>query len=135
MSAVDSSIAVAAFAPWHERHEGASLALDEQPQIAVHSVLETYSVLTRLPSPLRMPAAAVREFLAREFPRERRLPLGRADQVTVIERLARVGVEGGAVYDGLIAFTARAHDTDLLTFDRRALATYVRCGIRARLAG
>src|SRR5262245_31449035 len=52
----------------------------------------------------------------------------------VVDRreLQRVGIVGGAVYDGLIAMTAGAHQATLVTLDRRANATYRRCGLRTR---
>ena len=45
----------------------------------------------------------------------------------------RLGVLGGAVYDGLVALSAAAHGATLLTLDRRALPTYRRCGVPHRL--
>jgi hypothetical protein len=37
------------------------------------------------------------------------------------------------VYDALIALTAGAADAELPTLDRRALTTYERCRVQARL--
>jgi hypothetical protein len=36
------------------------------------------------------------------------------------------------VYDGFVAMSAAAHKATLLTLDRRAEATYRRCGVRFR---
>lgn len=33
MIAVDSSVVIAAFASWHEHHEGARRVLDDRPQV------------------------------------------------------------------------------------------------------
>lgn len=43
------------------------------------------------------------------------------------------GILGGAVYDGLVAMSARAHGLELLSLDRRAAQTYERCGVRFSL--
>ena len=43
------------------------------------------------------------------------------------------GVFGEAVYDGLVAMSARAHGLELASLDRRAVQTYGRCGARFRL--
>lgn len=51
MTAVDTSLVVAAFASWHERHEAARRAMDGGVRLIEHCALETYSVLTRLPAP------------------------------------------------------------------------------------
>ncbi len=40
--------------------------------------------------------------------------------------LARLGVFGGASYDGLVALEAKAHARTLLTLDERAQSTYRR---------
>ena len=58
---------VAAFASWHENHEGARRALDGGLRLIEHCALETYSVLTRLPAPHRTSSDVVREFLGTRF--------------------------------------------------------------------
>jgi toxin FitB len=92
-----------------------------------HSLAETYSVLTRLPGDARLaPADAARLLRARFSPplllsgsRFRKLP----------ETLSHLGIGGGAVYDALVALTAKEHGTDLATRDARALGTYNTIGI------
>jgi hypothetical protein len=68
VTAADTSVVVAAFASWHERHDAARRALDGGPRLVEHCALETYSVLTRLPPPHRAAGEVVREFLAARFP-------------------------------------------------------------------
>jgi hypothetical protein len=41
MIAVDTSVAVAAFASWHERHEQARQALDDDVRLVAHCAIET----------------------------------------------------------------------------------------------
>ncbi len=49
MKVADTSLVVAAFASWHEKHEPARSALDQGLALVDHCALETFSVLTRLP--------------------------------------------------------------------------------------
>ncbi len=84
-------------------------------------------MLTRLPPPHRAPAELVAEFLRDRFP-VGHLALGSARRNSFISDLVRVGVSGGAAYDGLVAAIAAEHDATLLTLDRRATATYERLG-------
>ena len=68
MKAADTSVIAAAFASWHENHDAARAELDRGLRLIEHCALETYSVLTRLPPPHRVPGAAVRAFLELRFP-------------------------------------------------------------------
>ena len=55
--ACDTSVAVAALDPAHEAHPACRRALvDLRPVLAGHAAFETYSVLTRMPIPLRLSA-------------------------------------------------------------------------------
>ena len=123
---------VAAFASWHERHDGARRALDGPLRLIEHCALETYSVLTRLPAPHRAPGEVVRDFLAARFcPPFLRLS-ARAYREFVL-RLPDHEVLGGASYDALVAATAASHGAELVTCDRRAAPVYERYGIRVHL--
>jgi predicted nucleic acid-binding protein len=130
--ALDSSVVVASFGAWHEHHGPARDVLAARPRLPAHAGLEAYAVLTRLPEPFRAEPRTVAEFLSRTFASVR-LVLGADDQAGLPDRLAGLGISGGSVYDALIALTAGAADAELLTLDRRALATYERCRVQARL--
>jgi len=130
----DSSAIVAAFAPWHPLHDAARRALRGVGDLIAHAELETYSVLTRLPSPFRVQPAAVAEYLRRRHP-GRRLVLPGLGRAAFVADLAAKGLAGGAVYDALIAATAAHHDQTLATCDRRATAVYERLGARFDLLG
>jgi hypothetical protein len=119
---------IAALSSWHERHEAAAEALDGIDRLPAHVVIEAYSVLTRLPGGLAVPATAAASVLAQRFP-EPPLRLGEADRTSVLERLAEAGVFAGASYDGLVALEAHANGQTLRTLDERAQATYRRLGI------
>lgn len=132
MKAADTSLVVAAFASWHQGHDGARRALDGGLRLIEHCALETYSVLTRLPPPHRAPADVVRDFLAARFP-EPLLRLSASAYREFVLSLPDRQVVGGAAYDALVAATAMANDAELITCDRRAIPVYERYGVRSHL--
>lgn len=99
--ACDTSVAIAALDPSHDAHPPCRRALaDLRPALAGHAVFETYSVLTRLPVPLRLTAEQARSVLTAAFPAECWLdPAGTRD---LWGRLAPLGIVGGSVYDALV---------------------------------
>ncbi len=127
MIAVDTSVLVAAFASWHEGHASGVAALARRPRVPAHVLIETYSVLTRLPAPHRAPAALVVAFLRERFS-EPPLTLPARAHMSLVEQAAVQGMAGGSIHDALIAATARHARARLLTRDRRAAATYERLG-------
>ena len=98
------------------------------PTTAVgHALVDAYSVLTRLPEPMR-----VDHILAAEVLRSRILivvALSADETLAFPQKLSELGIGGGATYDALIAITALAHDATLLTLDERAAINYRRCGV------
>lgn len=134
MKAVDTSVVVAAFATWHEGHEAAVQALAQSPRIPAHVLIETFSVLTRLPPPHRAPPAVVWQFLSARFP-DAALTLSGEAHHALIASAAQDRTAGGAIYDALIGATALAHGATLLTRDHRAKATYDRLGVRCAFVG
>jgi predicted nucleic acid-binding protein len=118
----DSSVLVAAFASWHDRHAQAVKAVRGVTTLVAHAELEAYSVLTRLPAPFRAAAADAAVYLD-QYGGER-LVLDGAARGALVADLAEAGLTGGQVYDALIARTAKAHDLTLLTCDTRAQPTY-----------
>ncbi|MGH2654469.1 MAG: type II toxin-antitoxin system VapC family toxin [Actinomycetota bacterium] len=132
MIAIDTSVAVAAFASWHEGHRGARLAMEREPRLPAHAALETFSVLTRLPPPHRAEPGLVQGFLAEQFAAPV-LTLSARGHHDVLDRLASVDIGGGAVYDAVIAATALEARVTLLTRDRRALPVYELMGAEIEL--
>ena len=123
MIAIDSSVAIAAFGEWHELNDAAAKVVDEGAAIPAHALLETYSVLTGFPPPHRASAEIVDAWIEDRFPNV--LPPPSVDeQRGLVRTLARAGRIGGAVYDALVALTARVAGATLVTADRRALAVY-----------
>jgi predicted nucleic acid-binding protein len=123
MIAVDTSVVVAGFASWHEGHSAAQEALKQRPRIPAHVALEVYSVLTRLPPPHRAAAGVVVSFLRDRF-RSPPLMLPAAEHMELLQAAAERGITGGALYDALVAATAKHAGATLLTRDRRAIRTY-----------
>ena len=132
--AVDSSIAIAAILADHEAHAAAEASLSESTSTIAHVVSETYSVLTRLPPPLRLDAGTAAAIIERRLP-SARVTLDADTHAIAPARLADAHVSGGATYDGLIALTALEHDLELVSRDRRAARTYRALGVRFQLVG
>jgi predicted nucleic acid-binding protein len=130
--AVDTSVVVAAFASWHQGHAAAVAALARGPRLPAHAALEAFSVLTRLPSPHRAPPGLVRDFLAARFS-EPFLILSAEGHRQLLSGAVAAQLSGGAVYDALIAATAREADATLLSRDLRAAAVYRLLGVRHEL--
>lgn len=120
----DTSVAVAAALPWHASHAAALAALPQRPtRLIAHVGLETYSVLTRLPPPHRVAALDAHAYLAATFERPA-FTLSADGYAHLLDVAAHARIGGGAVYDALVALTAREAGATLLTLDRRAVATY-----------
>lgn len=132
MIAVDTSVVIAAFASWHEGHDAAAAVVARRPRLPAHVLVESYSVLTRLPAPHTAAAEAVAEFLRDRFPRQP-LALPAKGYSLLLRAITSSGVHGGAAYDALIGATARHANALLLTRDRRASATYEKLGVRFEL--
>lgn len=128
MIAVDSSVVIAGLILDHAQHEQARPALASATAIPAHVALESYSVLTRLPLPGRVPPAAAAQLLARAFA-GRFVSLSGEEQETLLADLARIGIAGGAAYDALVATTALRHGLTLRSLDRRAAMTYEAIGV------
>lgn len=131
MIAVDSSVAVAAFGEWHELNSSACAVLDEGAAIPAHALLETYSVLTGFPPPYRASPGLVDTWLDDRFPAILPPPSAEA-QRELVRTLAQAGRISGAVYDALVALTAKIAGAALVTADRRAIPVYELVGVELR---
>jgi toxin FitB len=130
--AVDTSVAVPLLVRSHQHHAevvrwwaGRELALSG-PALA-----ETYSVLTRLPGDARLSAADAARLLDARFTTP--LMLSGQHARTIHATLSRLGIAGGAVYDGLVALAAKEHGVALATRDARARGTYDAVGVEVVL--
>jgi len=131
---LDTSVAVPLLVQTHDAH-AAVVRWWEGREVALcgHALVETYSVLTRLPGDVRLspPDAArlLRERLATP------LLLGPDVAGAIPDLLAELGIAGGAVYDALVGLAAVEHGVDLATRDLRAKDTYETIGARVVIAG
>ena len=135
MIAVDSSVVIAALAPWHETHGLARAALLEgEARLPAHVAFETTSALSRMPEGRRIAPAVALDALKRAFTKPW-LALDGDSMGEALQRAVEAGVRGGALYDALIAATASAHSAEILSADRRALPTYQAMGAEVRFIG
>jgi predicted nucleic acid-binding protein len=129
--APDSSVTIAAAAPWHVAHEAAvaALAADEVSLIS-HVAFETTAALSRMPEGQRLAPAVVLEWLQLRFG-SRWLALPAAAARRGLRTAVEQGIRGGALYDALIAITALHHRQTLISADRRAAPVYSALGVDA----
>ena len=127
-TAADTSVLIAAFASWHEHHALAFTALDRVDAVVAHCLIETYSVLTRLPAPHRMTSDVVASYLEQNFGGYPVFGLPAPELRALISSCSGKGLSGGAIYDALIAATCVHADLALLTLDARARPTYAAIG-------
>jgi predicted nucleic acid-binding protein len=127
--APDSSVLIPALASSFDGHERCVAALaGRSPRLISHVAFETTSVLSRMPEGLRMTPVSVRDALDVDFP-ESWLALDARGQRACLRRAVDAGLRGGALYDALIAATAREHGATLLSADRRAREAYEAIGV------
>jgi predicted nucleic acid-binding protein len=91
------------------------------------AVAETYSVL----GDARLSAEDAARLLDARFTTPLTLSGSRAGKVYAT--LSRLGIAGGAVYDGLVALAAHEHGLPLATRDARARGTYDAVGVKVIL--
>jgi predicted nucleic acid-binding protein len=126
---LDTSAAVAFVLDDHRHHDSAVAALVGRDRgLAGHAAFETFSVLTRLPSPARRSLSATASVLETDFPHTRFLSASGA--AALLKFVASHGITGGSVYDALVGAAALEHALPLMTLDRRALGTYRELGVQ-----
>jgi predicted nucleic acid-binding protein len=122
--APDSSVTIAAAAPWHVAHEAAATALAAEPSsLIAHVAYETTAAMSRMPAGQRLAPAVVLEWLERRF-QAQWLVLPASAMRGGLRAAIDHGIRGGALYDALIAATAAHHDHTVISADRRAAAAY-----------
>ena len=135
MIAIDSSVAIRALVTRYDDHDLARQHVADGAALPAHAALETYSVLTRMPEPYRVDSASAAELIADGF-KDRVLAAPSARSLPAwLRRMAAAGISGGAIYDALIAETARLAGASLVSADRRAAATYAAVGVEVELLG
>lgn len=126
----DSNCLIAVVSPWHAHHLdaqaeiGRRLDRGETMFLAAPSLLEAYSVLTRVPVPYRIRPAEAAEVLEANFLTAGTVvALDAPSYRALLERAARQGIAGGRVYDAVLAACAERSGVDtLLTFNEGHLS-------------
>ncbi len=127
--AVDSSVLVAACQTIHPNYHLATGALEacldrgDEVLFPGHAIVESFSVLTRVPEPLRLTPTVAREVINSIVAEAEVITLDSSTYLTFLDTAVVEGISGGRVYDALIAETARAAGAEvLLTFNVRHFA-------------
>jgi predicted nucleic acid-binding protein len=131
---VDTSVAIPLLVQTHQAHSavvrwwgGRELSLSG------HALVETYSVLTRLPGDLRLSTVDAARLIKARFAAPLALPAD--DAARLPDTLSRLGIAGGAAYDALVALAAITNAKQLATRDLRAKATYDVVGVEVVVVG
>lgn len=130
----DTSVVVAGLTGWHQAHQPSLQALRGITRLPGHVLVETTSVLTRLPGGRAIAPTDVVHSLCSEFAGEP-LCLSPSGHLEFLQAVARSRIVGGSVYDALVGFTAGVADALLRTRDRRALRTYELIGVEVEEVG
>lgn len=99
--------------------------------ISGHALVETYSVLTRLPPPHRLHPTVCLDLIDSNFIGSSEIiTLDAAAYIAMVRRAASNNVAGGQIYDAVITECARISGVEaLLTFNERHFAALVDRGI------
>ena len=92
-----------------------------------HALVETYTVLTKLPGSARVDAHDAARLIDDNF---ERLLISEVQGAEAHHDFARLGIPGGAVYDALVALAALRGGTVLATRNVRARDTYEAIRVR-----
>jgi predicted nucleic acid-binding protein len=125
--ALDTSTIVAGLLAWHEHHEQALQALEDafagerKVVLPLPSLLEAYSVMTRLPAPHRLsPGDALALLEDSPLRRSSLVGLPESEGWTFAQTLVSRRIAGGRTYDALImACARRGGASQILTLNRR----------------
>jgi predicted nucleic acid-binding protein len=121
---------VAAVCSWHEHHEQTVREIErrfnngEGMVVAAPTLIEAYSVLTRLPPPHRISPAEAFILLEANFFEAKTATLDANAYHNLLRGSPEAGISGGRVYDAVIAACARsAKVRTLLTFNEAHFAS------------
>jgi predicted nucleic acid-binding protein len=120
----DTSIFVPAFYGDHVHHDASIEIMDRLGMDAGFcgspSLVETYSVLTRMPGKYRVTAERARLFIASLQEKVQAVALTESEYTALIDHYAAAGIVGGAIYDAVLARCAlKANVEVVLTWNDR----------------
>lgn len=125
LTMADTSVLLAACVPAHPNYERSIAALEPVVKagmliLSAHSLLETYSTLTTLPTRPRITTNEAHSVIRQYAEKARVISLSSTEYLNVIRECAIGGLSGGVVYDALNAAVARkATVKRLLTFNTK----------------
>jgi predicted nucleic acid-binding protein len=123
----DTSVLIAGFIDSHSKHTQAVSWLQRSQTkqvdllVSAHSLLECYSVLTRLPVSPKITPNMARLLLQENVEKYATIiTLNATDYLALIKRMETLGLSGGVIYDALILRAAeKAKANKLLTLNQR----------------
>lgn len=126
-TALDTSVVVASLLSWHEHHERALPVLVAAREsttgviLPLPALIESYSVMTRLPPPVRIAPQAAWRLLEAAFAQRTIIPaLDGTAGWALLAALPDRGISGGATYDAHILACAKQVGAErLATFNLR----------------
>lgn len=136
--ALDTSCVVPLLCTWHDHHSRTVGALESVVDRAVvicsHVLLESFSVLTRLPPPYRLTVVGARQLLEANFGDPELVgQVDREDCWSAIGSATEAGSGGGRVYDAVIAHaSARAGASVLFTWNVKHFLSVAPAGLEVR---
>lgn len=136
---LDTCYLIPLLAEWHQHHDSTTrdyrgrLGRGERPVIAIHALLECYSVLTRLPHPVRVPANLAEQILTQYLTDVEIAGVTPETGWLAIHSLAALDLGGGRIYDALIAATVlRAGASVLVTWNVKHFLAIAPHGLEIR---
>jgi predicted nucleic acid-binding protein len=121
---LDTSVLIPLFYGDHPHHDSCIRIIDRLQTntgfCSAHSLVETYSSLTRMPGKYRVSAERARLFVAALRDQLQVIALTEVEYFGMIDDYAALGIVGGSIYDALHAGCAVKAGTDvLLTWNQR----------------
>jgi hypothetical protein len=132
---VDSNYLICVLQSWNTHHATTIADLERRLDrgyefhLIPHTLLESYSVMTRMPDPFRKPPATVLGLLRKNFAEFPLLP-SPGNPWQLLDGLAERGLGGGQTYDRSIAFAAhQAGIGELVTWNVKHFQTHAFPGL------
>ena len=126
----DTNVLIAAACPWHVHHQSSRSAIDrrrgtgEELVVGAHSLVEMYSVLTRIPE-WRMRPKDAAALIRANFGDVPIVQLPVREVWKSLEEAPQHGVQGGRIHDALIARCAiHGGASTLLTWNVRHFSVF-----------
>lgn len=126
----DTNVLIAAYCQWHGHHEPSRREIDRRRAgkaelvVAAHSLIEMYSVLTRIPQWRMSPEDAL-TLMHSNLDGVQTVQLAADEVWDTLDQAPHLGIRGGRIHDVLIARCAiRGGATTLLTWNARHFSSF-----------